>query len=493
MKGRPHVPLIMRADAYTIASDDFVSKSAKFNSVYNYTNRYSPADAVPEVASDSRMVFYGLTEFIRTHLTQPITKEDVDNAEAFMKRAHSFGGPLNFNRDVWDGIVEDHAGYLPISIKAIPEGSVYYPNQPVIEVENTVVGYGEIAAHIEALMVGMVSIASARATICRHWREKLLEMGCDENLINYYIHDFGMRASSCGEESELLGMAHLLCFDGTDTFNAAYRAWSDKCNSTTGTSIPALAHRIVQGYEDENECFEAIRKAAAKNGNVASYVADCYNFNAALNNLANMARENPNDTIVVRPDSGPFNSNISDIILTAKDNNLPNLRFIQGDSANPTKVADADAHVTVMTNDNMFNHGIFGVGGWLRNTPTRDLFSAAYKLCSITNPKFGRTTNVVKLSETPTKMSVPGKTVINPNTEMVELNVGQEDKRQEYYNNGRVSNMCLEDFSVKQKRCIEDFSLHKNLFPTDFGMNRTCLSEEIQEIQNEAFNKHKGK
>jgi len=74
-------PLPIRADAYTISGEAFAGKKAVERSIYNLTNRISPLQAFNrKFAKDSRMVFYGLSEFIRRHLSTPVTHADIDCA-----------------------------------------------------------------------------------------------------------------------------------------------------------------------------------------------------------------------------------------------------------------------------------------------------------------------------------------------------------------------------------------------------------------------------
>ena len=132
--GRLHVPFPLRSDAYTIAGDCLSSQEAREYSTYSFVNRYSPAQAWPNVAKDSRMVLYGLSDFIRTHLTQPITRADVTDSALFMSQARIGGQPLKFNHNMWMKVVEEHNGYLPIEIMALPECSTFFPNEPIINV-----------------------------------------------------------------------------------------------------------------------------------------------------------------------------------------------------------------------------------------------------------------------------------------------------------------------------------------------------------------------
>lgn len=522
IKGRINVPWMVRGDAYTVAGEVLASPQARAKSVYNYTNRYSPAKGFPEVAKDSRMVFYGLSEFIRNHLTKPITYNDIDQAENFMADAHSLGGPLAFNRKPWERIVKEYMGFLPIKIEALSEGSTFFPNEPVIQVTSLDEGFGEIAAIIEALLVGMVSCATARVTVCRHWLERIKEwckLEDNEAMAQFIIHDFGMRASSCSEESELLGKAHLLVFHGTDTFNAAYQAMQIGAKRPTGTSILALAHRIVQGYDSEKEAYSNL----SEQDKIGSYVSDCYNYKKAVENyLIPLAKSNSTKMVVNRPDSGDFLDNTLYHVNKAVEHglfkqpdgqNIPfgmveptNFKFINGDSMNPNKVTLIYREL-MQHGYSPTKWGIFGVGGYLRNAANRDILSSAYKLAA----KGTELEPVIKLSDTPSKMSIPGPTVIrrhNCNGHVRptvflenEYHTFGESAYRTYYNGANpfsyselFGEACIEDFSILQERTIANFNGFAEFSAKhpEFGLaNDSCLSDKIKDLQKGMLEKYR--
>jgi len=493
--GRTKVPLPLQADCYTISSDAFASDSARARSVYNFTNRISPAIALPDVCSDERMIFFGLTNFIRNYMTQRVTYDEVCEAQFFMERAHSFGGRLPFPKHLWMRVINEYNGYLPLKIEALREGSTFFVNEPVIQVTSLAEGFGELAAHIEAVMLGMVSIATARVTICRHWLNAIRkwvakDLSTNDNEVidqtaRYLIHDFGMRASSCSEESELLGLAHLLVFHGTDTFNAAYLSHKYGALNQTGTSIPALAHRNVQGHKTEAEAFKALYDTSSDgNVQIASYVADCYDFNNAVNNLLfELAKQDKNHIIVGRPDSGDGIQNVVQLAMLAQSQ--PNIRYIQGDSINPKKF-EATMQALAAEGIKTTQHGIFGVGGYLRNTPNRDIFSSAYKLSA----KGLDNEPVIKLSHTSAKCSIPGPNDVRRylnkedyNKGTVFFSNGGETALQTYYDGGKFTEINVEPFSIKQERTIKEFDSFE-------GVNFDAISAEIAEFRAKAYKEH---
>lgn len=506
---------LFSADAYSISSNAFASNECKDFSCYNLTARKSPAESFPELAKDSRMIFYGINQAVNS-IFRKITQEDLDSFCEFMKRAHSFGGALPFDKDMWQWIIDYNNGYLPIQISAIPEGTTFFPNEPIVHVYNTERGFGELAAHIEARLVGTVAIGTACATLCRHWLDRICnEVEKDNQILGYptdkktlyqnaqfQIHNFGSRACSSEEESILTGLSHLLSFNGTDNFDAAYNCWLMGGKEPKGTSIVALAHRNVSGHDMEVGAFHSISNATEGDKvRIASFVADCYNYNNAVDSLTEIACHNPDVIHVIRPDSGDCFDTLYKIYETCINRKLykevngyklpTNVRFIYGDSVKPKKQFEV---MQQLREKGMLptQWGIWGVGGYIRNTPNRDSLSFAHKLCV----KGQDYTPVVKLSETRGKLSIPYKThlvrdfpepvTVHRENDCVILSPTGRLVRVNYYDK---DNLGYESFDKVQNRAIDSFDNVYNWakqHPT-FGMNRENLHPNIRQLQDEFY------
>lgn len=515
-KGKIEVPRPLSGDAYTIAGEALADQKARDKSVYGVMFRRSPKDA-PEfqgVAQDDRMVSFGLVDYIRNNLTKQVTREQVDEAEQFMQTAHAFGGPLNFDRRPWDRIVNEFDGYLPLKIQALPEGSTFYKNEPMIQVESLDKGFGEISALIEADLLGMVSVGSARATLERHMLERFLDY-VKEDMPNatpedqmfsarLMAHDFSKRAYATPEDSQFLGKAHLLSFPGTDTFDAAYVAYKENGDQAVGSSIAALAHRIVMGYDTEQACFDNLRKVAGPGG-IASYLADTYNFKEAVSKklvpMALKAQATDKAILVGRPDSGNYLENTMYILQQAQENGLfdrqengrlamNHLRYIQGDSMNWEKTKKT-MDTQIQHGYSPVNGGIFGIGGWLVRTPTRDTLSTAYKLMA----KGENLEPEVKLADTLAKMSVPGPVQVlrgqsqnQPSTVMnYEIPAAGSNALKVFYDGSKsgVEKFCdplLESFATRSQRVLEGFA--------NAPLEQRVLSTEIVQIQQQVLADH---
>lgn len=492
------VPFPLQTDTYTVSSNGFASNEARKLSVYNIINRKGPNSSWPELSDDTRMVSYGVGHFIRSFMNHKITQDEVVESQRFMNRANSFGGPLHFPFDLWMNIVEDFNGYLPLEIKALKDGSIFYPNIPYFQVKNTVEGYGELASHIEAVALGMISIATASATMHRHWLNKLKEwvkkdIKTDSDEVIYQtaqflIHGFGMRSCIVPEQSALLGLSALLSFNGTDNTNSAYLAWKMNCKPYSATSIHALAHRGILSFNKEEDSFKALHKASNKcDVNIASYVSDCYNFqNAVANHLVKLCDKYPNDTFVARPDSG----NCIDNILFILNQGKKNLRYIDGNSVNPKSMFET-LQAILNAGFKSTLHGIFGVGGWAVNNSQRDSLSSKFAMSNCNGRK------VVKFSEEIDKMTVPGPNIvskhdgnmkvyfdnegINPNWNLLETYYTANEDGPSYTFN------CFEPFSSLQDRCIKQFDSLSEFAKNNprYGLNRETLSPSIINIQDE--------
>ena len=81
------------------------------------------------------VVFFGLQYILKKYLSRPITMAMIDEAEAELEL--HFGRKDIFNRAGWTYILEKHGGYLPIKIKAVPEGSLVPYKNVLFTVEST--------------------------------------------------------------------------------------------------------------------------------------------------------------------------------------------------------------------------------------------------------------------------------------------------------------------------------------------------------------------
>ena len=428
-------PRLLMADAYTVGSDKFQSAKAKEKSEYYVTFRRQLHTVNPILYNegDDRIIFGGLQRLLEKLFYEPITHQEIDDAKEFLAtfKATTKGyAKYDFPEQMWRTIVDEYNGRPPILIRAMPEGSVVYPNEPVVQIASQVDGMGELAAWFESTILKVWAV-SERITQNEHWLEKLkrlindIEPELDNDTVHFYaslmLTDFGDRAGITNEESEELGLAHLYTFGGTDTCSGAYQAWYNANKETIGSSVNALAHRNVQAYEFEGDCYEAIYDSCGDN-EIISMVADCYDFYPAVQDLLlplalRSVAEGNGKVVVGRPDSGNALEQVLWLCRLAKRHGLyttkvidgvewyfgTTLKFIEGDGMKYDTMWEI---IQKLEQEGFAPHGwgLFGVGGGLRNGLKRDNLSAKYALCAIGNEHIG----VTKFSETLGKTTLPG-------------------------------------------------------------------------------------
>lgn len=375
--------IILNVDSYKVSMPFQYPQGTE--RVYSYIESRSPNES---------LVFFGLQAFIKEYLAKPITKEDIDLAEEIWA-AH--GEP--FYREGWDYILKEHRGYLPLVIKAAPEGRVIPSRNVLVTVENTDPKCFWLTTWVETALLRAVWYPTSVATISWQIKQVILkylnETG-DPALIDFKLHDFGARGVSSLESAGIGGAAHLVNFKGTDTISGVMFARKYYGEKMAGFSIPAAEHSTITswGKSRETDAYRNMLTQFAKSGSILAVVSDSYDiFNAAENIWGEELRAevvNSGATVVIRPDSGdPVEVNRKLIeILGSKfgyETNskgykvLKNVRIIQGDGVNKNSITDIlEAFKTMgWSADNI----AFGMGGALLQKVDRDTFSFAMK-CS---------------------------------------------------------------------------------------------------------------
>jgi nicotinic acid phosphoribosyltransferase len=338
-------------------------------------------------------------------------------------------------------VVDEFGGYLPLKVEGVSEGGVVYPGEPFLRVQATAPGFGPLVPWFESTLLHVWS-ASERLTAARHflrWAFELIRSWeppsvTDDQCMFFarlMIHDFGDRAAACPQESELVAKVHNYVFFGTDTFRAAYQNWKNGAPPAFGSSVKALAHRIVQGFEREFDCYETMY-ASAENNEFLSMVGDCYDYWYALENklipLALRAKADGSGKVVVaRPDSGDSVDMVVGTLERAKNAGLmqtvasthgpmlasTTLRFIVGNGETYQTVRDV-LEACLKAGFLPWRCGIFGVGGHLRNNINRDHMSTKFALCAVGNDN----RPVIKLSMEPGKQTLPLTKVLRDKTSL---------------------------------------------------------------------------
>lgn len=347
----------------------------------------------PRGGDFDEIVTFGLQAFIKSYLLKPITKADIDEAEEVFA-AHG----VPFNRAGWDHILNKHGGYLPLSIEALPEGTVVKAGTAQVQVVNTDPTVPWLTSYIETALLRAVWYPSTVATLSRRAKrfiKNALEITADnpEAELPFKLHDFGARGATSAEAAGLGGMAHLVNFMGTDTVEGLMFARRFYGAPMAGFSIPAAEHSTITSWMRSGE-VDAYRNMLTQfpTGLVA-VVSDSYDvWNAASNIWGDKLKPlvaGREGTLVVRPDSGnPIHTPIEVIErLGAKfgfETNskgyrvLPSyVRVIQGDGMNINSIRDLLQGLE--TRGLSASNIAMGMGGGLLQKVDRDTCKYAMK------------------------------------------------------------------------------------------------------------------
>lgn len=345
-------------------------------------------------------VFFGLQYFIKEYLEGVVVKkEDIDFAEA-LSLAH-FGNPNIFNRKMWEHIVEEHGGMLPIRIKAVPEGTVVPINNVMLTIENTCEDCAPLTNHLETLLCQMWA-PSTCATLSREVK-KICKRFLDETSdnpagLNFMLHDFGFRGVSSVEAAGVEGAGHLLNFLGTDTIKAmevAHEYYGAPLDALA-YSVPATEHSVMtaMGRDGEEEIVGRLLKEYP--AGILSIVSDSYDiYNFAGNILGGTYKDEilaRDGKVVCRPDSGDpvhVTLNVLEILgekfgFTRNSKGFevlpPQIGVLWGDGIDINGIVEILQHMKMAgwSAENI----VFGMGGGLLQKINRDTQRFAFKSCA---------------------------------------------------------------------------------------------------------------
>ncbi|WP_444918373.1 nicotinate phosphoribosyltransferase [Microbulbifer sp. ANSA003] len=254
-------------------------------------------------------VFFGLQAFIKQYLTTPINAEHIEEAEELCL-AHG----LPFNREGWEYILQEHQGYLPIEIQAVPEGSVIPTRNVLAQVVNTDPQCFWLTSYIETALLRAIWYPTTVATQSREAKKViqryLLETAEGLDSLPFKLHDFGARGASSEETAAIGGLAHLVNFQGTDTIAAVLAGRRYYAAPMAGFSIPAAEHSTMTswGREQEAKAYENMLTQFSGDNRLVAVVSDSYDLWSAIENIwggeLKERVENNGGTLVIRPDSG---------------------------------------------------------------------------------------------------------------------------------------------------------------------------------------------
>lgn len=321
---------ILSCDFYKVAhANMFPAGTTKVYS--NFTPRSSKLARKLEGIFDDKIVFFGLQGFIKEVLIDQwnegfFSRPEDEAVGEYTQVVTSAVGSADTER-----VRALHQlGYLPIKIKALPEGSLVNIKVPVLTITNTLPDFYWLPNYLETVLSAELWKMSTSATTAYQYR-KLLEQyaektGGAKDFVLWQGHDFSYRGMSSTNDAAMSGAAHLTSFLGTDTIPAiTYLNQYYKGNQTfVAGSVPASEHSVTTGTiqalvakgmtqrEAEKEFVRHMIQDKYPSG-IVSLVADSFDYwdvvsriSAELKDVIEARQPDAlgNAKVVFRPDSG---------------------------------------------------------------------------------------------------------------------------------------------------------------------------------------------
>jgi nicotinic acid phosphoribosyltransferase len=254
-------------------------------------------------------LFFGLQPYLKL-LETKITKEDAE--EFFSYYTMILGAqPQQDIVDKINGLVE--LGYLPLEIKAVPEGTIINNKNVLATVTNTHPDFYWVVGFFESLLlkVWAPTTVATKSLQFKRLVSKYTEETSDSGfLLPFLVHDFGYRGVSSEETAEICGAAHLVNFCGTDTVPAVkFMKEVYAGEGLIGASVPATEHSIhcSFGPSAQDEIDYVTRQMELNPTGLMSVVSDAYDYWRMLTVTLPTVKEQilaRDGKYVVRPDSG---------------------------------------------------------------------------------------------------------------------------------------------------------------------------------------------
>ena len=376
----------------------------------NWTPRKSRIDGIEEV------VLFGLQYFIKKYMIEEFNasffgrpKEEV--VSEYKRRIDTYLGP---NAVGTDHIAALHdLGYIPMVIKALPEGSRVPIRVPMFTMYNTLPEFFWLTNYFETLVSTTAWLPCNSATLAAKYRSILDRYAQETSSIPEFVdwqgHDFSMRGMAGLEAAMMSAAGHLTSFTGTDTIPAIsfleqyYNANAD--SELIGGSVAATEHSVMSmgTNAEEQKTFERLITEVYPNG-IVSIVSDTWNLWTVLEkylpNLKEQVMER-DGKVVIRPDSGdpvdiicgnPNSENQSE-----RDGVVQLLWNTFGGSVNEKGYKELDSHVGAIYGDSITidratqicerlkangfasTNVVLGIGSFTYQYNTRDTFGFAMK------------------------------------------------------------------------------------------------------------------
>ena len=295
----------------------------------------------------------GIGVVIHEHFLNPVTQEMIDEA---VEESVSGGGYNLIDEEVWKKVMK--LGYLPLRVKALPEGTIVRGGTAYLTCEATEDWFAPYVGQFEGLFqhTWSPSAVATRSFLMKKNIKPYYELSSDTlNSLDYAVNDFGFRGDKCFEAAAIDGFGHMINFPGSDNIPAS-RAVIKDIYQYKGRlkSVWATEHSVAMSFGRNNELDYVLHQLYnAPSDATISIVIDTFDQDNFIKNVACHPevidkQKSRTGRLVWRPDTGDKYINIprySDIVAAAYTYSINrkgykvinhNVGFIQGDDIDET-------------------------------------------------------------------------------------------------------------------------------------------------------------
>lgn len=246
-------------------------------------------------------------EFQRTFFARP-------KAEVLDEYQEIMSAYLGVDEFPVDHLADLHdLGYLPLEIKALPEGTKCPIKVPFMTIVNTDPKFFWLTNMLETLISTTLWHPITSATTADRYRKLFEEFAINTTgsteCVPFQGHDFSMRGLPGNEAATVSAAAHLTSFVGTDTIPSIpfLKKYYD-ASGFIGCSVPATEHSVMCLGEKESEIdtFKRLITEVYPSG-IVSIVSDTWDFWKVVSEYLPTLKDDieaRDGKVVIRPDSG---------------------------------------------------------------------------------------------------------------------------------------------------------------------------------------------
>lgn len=204
-------------------------------------------------------------------------------------------------------------GYLPIKVKALPEGTKVPIRVPVLTIVNTKPEFFWLTNFLETLISNLLWKPMTSATIAYNYKKNLMswaEKTDKDNVgfVDFQGHDFSMRGMDSVNATISSGLGHAISFMGSDSLpviHGARKYYHEEGIVIAG--VPATEHSVMcaGSKDDEIGTFRRLLKLYPKG--ILSVVSDTWDLWKVITEYLPEIKEEilaRDGKLVIRPDSG---------------------------------------------------------------------------------------------------------------------------------------------------------------------------------------------